>query len=185
MSFYYLMAQLPSPDALNADTAPPITWEAFEEICGRFLSEKAMETLRGLSLTPPREERPTGSALVDGWNRGEKALRLALGSVRSGSVRKSFDTLGESLQAPLVQTARTAVELGDPLQAEKFLYQHRLAFLQSLRPLDEFSEDAVYYYGLKLKLVERMRLFDEQRGRQAYRNIYDSILRGASQENVQ
>ena len=35
----------------------------------------------------------------------------------------------------------------------------------------------MFYYGLKLKLMARMRQFDAQAGREAYQSIYDSILR--------
>ena len=65
----------------------------------------------------------------------------------------------------------------NPMEAEQFLCSYRLAFLDTLRPMDPFSEDAVFYYGLKLKLMARMRRFDAQAGREAYQSIYDSILR--------
>jgi len=70
----------------------------------------------------------------------------------------------------------------DPLAAEKYLNRYRLEFLESIRPMDTFCDDAVFYYGLKLKLIVRMRTFDIQKGEDAYRNIYDSIISGAVQE---
>ena len=41
-----------------------------------------------------------------------------------------------------------------------------------------FSEDFVFYYGLKLKLISRLKQFDVEAGTSAYRNIYNSILGG-------
>ena len=45
-----------------------------------------------------------------------------------------------------------------------------------------FSEDAVYYYGLKLKLIARIRRFDTELGEAAYKNIYTSIMNGEELE---
>ncbi len=182
MSQYYLMSQLPSLDGLSDTAQLPLTVDAFREVCGRFLEERPLELLQKLSLTPPREPEQTGSPLVDDWNRQERALRIALATVRAGNLKKAFDVGGEVLSTPLVQTAQAALDTGDPLSAERYLNNYRMNYLESLRPLDGFCEDAVYYYGLKLMLMQRMRLFDEQRGKEAYRNIYDSILHGDDQE---
>ena len=77
-----------------------------------------------------------------------------------------------------MQTARTAVEMESPLDAEVFLNNFRLKFLEIIRPMDTFSEDSVFYYGLKLKLLLRIRGFDEEKGKLEYKNIYNSILNG-------
>ena len=63
--------------------------------------------------------------------------------------------------------------------------KYRLDFLETLRPMDSFSEDFVFYYGLKLRLLERIRKFDEESGETAYRNIYDSIMNGDRSEVIQ
>ncbi len=183
MNQYYLMSQLPSLDGLGDAAVLPVTEETFEEVCSRFLEGKPLETLRSLSLTPPREAEPTGSPLVDAWNARERALRIALGTVRAGNMHKAFDTSGEVMNGQLLQTARNAMEQPDPLAAERYLNDDRMNFLESIRPLDGFCDDAVYYYGLKLKLMQRMRLFDREKGQEAYRNIYDSILHGDDREN--
>ena len=68
------------------------------------------------------------------------------------------------------------MEIKNPLEAEKFLLQYRLRFLETIRPMDNFSEDFIFYYGLKLKLILRIRQFDTQVGEATYKNIYNSIL---------
>ena len=75
-----------------------------------------------------------------------------------------------------MQAARTAIDIESPMEAEKFLNRYRLDFLETLRPLDSFSEEFVFYFGLKLKLLLRIRQFDAERGESAYRNIYNSIM---------
>ena len=178
MAAYYLMAQLPSLDGLGENAPLPITEERFLELCGRFLGEKAGRALAGLTLEPPREPEPTGSAVVDGWNAGERGLRLALGKARAERMKKPFEA-GESGFSPeTLKAARAAAEMEDPMEAERYLLAFRLSLLESLRPMDAFSEEAAFYYALRLKLLARARRFDTVAGQAAYQSIYDSILHG-------
>ena len=178
MSMYYLMAQLPSLDGMGENAPPPITEERFEELCRRFLGRKAQRSLESLTLTPPRDFARSASPLINAWNAGERDLRLALGKARAERMKKTFDAGDADLPAGLLQTARTAAEMEDPMEAEKFLSRYRQDFLESLRPMDMFAEDAVFYYALKLKLLVRASRFDAAAGKAAYRNIYNSILNG-------
>ncbi len=182
MNQYYLISQLPSLDAVSESTPLPIAEERFNELCSRFLSKKALKALSDLTLLPPRVAERTGSSFIDAWNDGERNLRLALATVRAGKMKKVFDAENSSFSAQILQAARTATETDDPLEAERLLNRFRLEFLETLRPSDSFSEDYVFYYGLKLKLFLRMRSFDENRGREEYKKIYDSIMRGDGQE---
>ena len=103
-------------------------------------------------------------------------MRFALAKLRADKMNKSFETENNSLPMVLVQLARTAVDMDSPLEAEKFLNSYRLEFLETLRPMDTFSEDTVFYYWLKLKLLLRIRQFNADNGKAAYKNIYDSII---------
>ncbi|MCD8151300.1 MAG: hypothetical protein LUE92_17510 [Clostridiales bacterium] len=183
MSQYYLISTLPGLEPYDGKSPLPITEEAFRDTCSDFLNDKEMEILDGISLIPPRDAVPTGSELVDAWNYEERQLRLALAVVRAAHKGKSFPTDGEVISAPTLQVANTAVDLGDPLAAEEYLQGCRMETLDRLRPLDMFCEDAVYCYAIRLKLLSRMRLFDEERGHKSYQKIYHSILNGNSQEN--
>ncbi len=185
MAEYYLLAQLPSLDGIGENMLPPITQERFLELCNQFLSKKAQIEIQKLTLVPPKEDEKSASVLIQAWNAGERNLRLALAWARAEKMKKSFDTEKTSLPTELIRVANTAVEIQSPMEAEKFLDNHRLAFLETLRPMDAFSEDAVYYYGLKLKLILRMRQFNTEIGAHAYKNIYNSILYGDRLEAVQ
>ena len=184
MSLYYLMAQLPSLDGVNESTPLPITEERFYELCKRFLGKKAQNILNSLSLTPKRERNITSSPLVDKWNDGERELRFALAKVRANKLKKNFD-VDINVSTQILNVAKNAVEMEDPMSAERYLNDYRLDFLETLRPMDAFSEDMVFYYGLKLKLILRTRQFDEIKGQNAYRSIYNSIMRGDEQEAIQ
>lgn len=182
MAEYYLISQLPSLDGMGENTPPPITEERFSELCRRFLGKRAQADFEKITLLPPRNAEKTGSALIDAWNNYEQNLRLALAKVRAEKLKKSFDAGNAILSPELLQTARTATQIESPMEAEKFLNNIRLEFLESLRPMDNFSEDFVFYYGIKLKLILRIRQFDEISGEAAYKNIYNSIINGESLE---
>jgi len=90
----------------------------------------------------------------------------------------------ELLPNEFVKIASNAVEIDNPLEAEKFLTEYRLKFLESLRPMDCFSEDFIYYYYLRLKLLNRIRQFNEEEGEITYKNIYNSIINGNKTEAI-
>ncbi len=185
MAEYYLISQLPSLDAVSSNAPLPITEERFCELCGSFLKKKALREIESLTLAPPITPEKSGSALVEAWNTGERSLRLALCRARAEKMNKAFEPQGGTLPAELLRTAAAAVEAESPLEAELFLSRYRLSFLESLRPADAFSDDYLLYYGLKLKLLHRIRKFDAAQGETAYKNIYSSILNGDRLEDKQ
>ena len=100
-------------------------------------------------------------------------------------MKKQFDTEDRVLPVEYLKAAGTAIEIDNPMEAEKYLNRFRLEMLETLRPMDTFSEDYIFYYGLKLKLILRIRRFDEESGKEAYKNIYHSILNGDRLEAIQ
>ena len=185
MGAYYLIAQLPSLDQVDDHAPLPITEERFLELTERLLGKKAWERVQGLTLLPPRDAERTGNALIDAWNDGERRLRLALAKARADKLGKPFDAGEPALPRGLADIACAALEAKDPLEAERTLNAYRLGFLETLRPADAFSENFVFYYGLKLKLLARMKRFDTELGRSAYKNIYTSVLSNGGLEAAQ
>ena len=178
MAEYYLISQLPSLDGLSESSPIPITEERFTELCERFLAKKALNEFNKLTLVPQKTYEKSSSALIEAFNEGERNLRLALAKIRAAKLNKSFDFENMLLPIELIKVATTATEFESPLDAEIYLNNYRLSFLETLRPMDNFSLDFIYYYGLKLKLILRIRQFDKNIGETAYRNIYNSILNG-------
>ena len=184
MAEYYLISQLPSLDGIGENTPVPITEERFFELCNRFLGEKSRQKLKMLTLTPAKELENSGSKLIDKWNECERDLRLALGKVRAEKMKKPFDIGNRILPVMCVKAANAVMEISDPMEAEKLLNRFRLEMLDALRPIDGFSEDYIFYYGLKLKLILRIRRFDKLSGEEAYRNIYNSVISGDRVEAI-
>jgi len=185
MAEYYFISQLPSLDAAG-DTGPlPITTEGFDDLCARHLPGKALAVLRELTLLPPRSCENDRSGFVEAWNAAERGLRLALAKVRAEKMGKPFDTQNAVLSPEQLKFAADAIQLENPMEAEKYLTRCRLTLLEALRPIEPFALDYVFYYGIKLKLLQRIRSFDTAAGIAAYRNIYDSIVGGDTQEVAQ
>ena len=184
MAEYYLISQLPSLDGISDNVPMPITEERFTELCERFLGKKAQNELKKLSLVPSRSYEKSESALVEEWNNGERNLRFVLGKLRADKMKKQFNADETNASIELIQAVREAIEIENPMEAEKFLNQYRLKFLESLRPMDSFSEDFVFYYAIKLKLISRIKQFDTESGEAAYRNIYSSIMNGERLEVI-
>ncbi len=185
MAEYYLISQLPSLDGIGENAPIPITEERFLELCSRFLGKKAQQKIKELTLVPPLTSEKSSSTLIETWNECERNLRLALGKARAEKMKKPFDMGNRALPIELIKVASAAVEMESPLESENFLSRYRLEFLETLRPMDTFSEDFVFYYGLKLKLMLRTRQFDAKLGEAAYRNIYNSILNGDRLEAIE
>ncbi len=185
MSLYYLMSQLPSLDGLGEATPIPITEKSFYKLCGELLDKKLLKVLNSLTLIPPKDEEKTGFALVDSWNESERQLRLALAYIRAEKMKKPFETGVRNFPPEISTAAKTAAEMDNPLAAERYLSEFRQDALEKLRPMDSFSAEALFYYGLKLKLMLKIRQFDKDSGSTAYRNIYNSIMSGEMSEAVQ
>lgn len=178
MAEYYLISQLPSLDGISESTPLPISEERFTELCNRFLGKRLREAVKKLTLSPPKSFEGTGFAFIDSFNESERNLRFALGKARAEKMKKPFDTGNRILPTEYLKVANTATEMENPLEAEKYLNRFRLELLEALRPMDSFSGDYIFYYGLKLKLLLRIRQFDKKSGEEAYRNIYNSVLNG-------
>ena len=176
MAEYYLISQLPSLDALGVNAPLPITEERFAELCRTFLKERAQAVLERITLTPPKISESTGSPLIDSWNESERNLRFALGKIRAEKLKKPFDTENRVIPAEYIKAAEAAAGLESPMDAERALCEFRIELLENLRPMDNFSEEFIFYYGLKLKLLGRIRQFDAVAGKTAYGNIYNSII---------
>ncbi|MBQ9942298.1 MAG: DUF2764 family protein [Christensenellaceae bacterium] len=176
MAYYYLISQLPSLDGLGENMPMPISEERFGELCDRFAGKKVLAQINGLTLMPPEDAEASAGDFIEKWNGNERDLRLALASVRAAKLGKPYSLGERKLPAELVRLANTAVETDNPLEAEKLLSQHRLELLEAMRPMDNFSDDYLFYYGLKLKLILRMRKFDTDAGEAAYKSIYNSVL---------
>ena len=175
---YYLVSQLPA-FSINQSAPLPVTEEYFIDLCSRFMDKKAVKAIQNLSLEPPRQAEKTVYDVLDKWYDYERSLRIALSYLRAQKMKKDFidpTNLLSKVSSDIMQTARTAINFESPLEAEDYLNQERINYLSNVLPFDNFSDEAVIAYGLKLKLANRVKKFNEEAGMASYRKIYDRIL---------
>ncbi len=184
-SYYYLMAQLPT---IFETSAPAISYKDFYSIAERCLSADDLKTLSAISLIPPREgENGTGSAVVDSWNRYERALRFSLARARAARLKRDaqagnarldssfiLEAIAQSFEA--AAAAKAAAEMDSPLEAELFLDRARFAYVRDLGSGHFYDSEAVFAYALMLLIRERSSAFSAEAGRAEYMRIYNSIL---------
>jgi hypothetical protein len=177
------MAQLPS-FSIEKNTPLPITEKYVTDLCSRFLDKNTFSIFQSLSLEPPLDLIKTGSTLVDSWYTRERQLRLAIAQIRALKMKKKFTVSIDGMSPEVLQIARTATGFENPLDAEMYLAKARINSLESLRPLEEFSTDALFAYMLKLKLVIRLNKFNVDDGQNSYQKIYKTILGQSTGDNT-
>ena len=114
----------------------------FLELCSRFLNKKALNELNKTTLIPSKAHEKSSSDLIKKWNDGERNLRFALAKLRADKMNKNFNGIPQSFPIDILQVARNAMEFESPMEAEKFLNNWRLEFLETLRP-SAVSIDAI------------------------------------------
>ena len=175
---YYLVSQLPDISASGEKSTLPITESYYRNLCSRFLEHSQLNILNSMTLEAPRECVKTGSDFLDKWYDNERSLRFALYQIRAQKMKKDLPQIPFTIPGDIVQAARTALGMDSPLSAEQFLFEYRISVLNNLQPLDPFSTDYVYAYGIRLMLLERMKKFDRVKGTESYHKIYETILDG-------
>jgi hypothetical protein len=188
MGYYYLIAQLPY---LAYGQAAPMSSLAFKDLCKSTLSPADTALLDLCALDPdPGSGEPaygeapagTSSAFLDNWRRWERTLRLNLARYRTQRLKREGGTPVDPPDDPAdaAATAKAAVSMESPLEAEFFLDKSRWDAIEAFQGLDYFNRNTIYAYLLKLLLMERRSLFRIEEGLREYQGLYASVLAARS-----
>jgi hypothetical protein len=161
MNHYFLIASLP---LLAFDVKPPMSLDDFLKACEANLSEGDAAVMRDLL-----ETNGAGSdhPFALQWLDRETELRNAMARLRARNQKLSADAwLRPQAGAHVdLQTGVTeAFQAPDPLEREKALDLLRWRILDELAGLNPFSLEAVFSYGLKLRIVRRWADFNRDAG---------------------
>ena len=184
MGYYYLVAQLPS---LLYGQPAPMSSQAFRDLCQGALSAGDRVVLDLCTLDPDaplsagagygEASKPCPSAFVSNWRDWERALRLNLARYRAQRLKRegggAFDP--PEYPADAAAAAKTAAAMDSPLEAENFLGKARWDAIELFQGIDYFSNNTVFAYLLKLRLLERRALFKVEEGFAEYKRLYASI----------
>ena len=164
-SYIYLIASLPE---LRADGEMPLTYEEFLNLCEGNVSDEDMERLRNLTLNS--KEGP----LVKEWNNFYGMLTKEINYQRSLNLGKSYSTAYDK-DGIIAQVAASAIGAKNPLEAERILLEYEFENLDSLVGLHMFDDYVLFGYAIKLRLLERLTSFEQDKGKAEFQTLFDGI----------
>lgn len=164
----------------SPDQEPPVSSEEMLELCSRFMKEPEYEGLLS-STVDPVEDAPGLCGEYHSW---EKSLRNELVQLRAAAqgldeavyLREVEDVFGTGAVAAEAMAKQT------PLEAELFLDSSRWAYIDDLAIGHYFDIEFLRAYRLKLQLLERHAMFEEEKGFAAYRELYARVLDASGAE---
>jgi hypothetical protein len=171
--YYYLVASLP---LLFYDTEKFPSREAFLDTCRRHVTARHYRLLVSASTTDLKPSIPSCRTL-DLWREWEIALRNEL--VRLRAKNRGIEAEPYLVSSPPVMdaqaAAREAFDQESPLQAEDLLNRARWRYLEELAVGHYFDMDKILVYALHLQVLARKALFDEEKGKKMFEELYAEI----------
>jgi hypothetical protein len=145
------------------------------DLCKAKLSPEDVGLLDWCTLDP-REGGNINVPFIDSWRNWDRTLRLQLARFRKEKLKRE----GVAVEPPeypvdAVAAAKAAVNIESPLEAELFLDEARWRAIEAFQGIDYFSENVIYAYLLKLRLLERKALFKAEDGFYEYKTLYAAI----------
>jgi len=170
-NYYYTLASLKT---IKREEKPPVSEDYFLQFTKETIDAKSYQILLKCrwGLTGP-----TGFSFSDQILSWEKDLRLELAKARISKL--PFDNLPDSEDTSrdysLLEQVRTVMALESPLGAEKYLDQLRWNHLEKVGAHHYFDLEALIIYYLKLQLVLRQEKFQEELGKDTFKNEYAAL----------
>ena len=164
-SYYYLISSLPE---LSTNADMPITYSDFLTLCQSNVSEKDYEILENLTLSS--KEGP----LVREWAEFYGMLTRELGYQRSLNLGRTYSSVYDK-DAFISQAVASALSAKNPLEAERSLLEYEFQALDSLVGLHMFDDHVLFGYAIKLKLLERLSCFEQEKGKAEFQSLFNGI----------
>ena len=164
-SYHYLVASLPE---LRADGDMPLTYDEFLTCCQSNVSEETFELLKNLTLNS------TEGPLVSEWAKFYGMLSRELNYQRSLNLGKSYSSAFDK-DGFIAQVVSGAMSAKNPLEAERLLLEYEFENLDSLVGLHMFDDHVLFGYAIKLKLLERLNSFEQEKGNAEFQTLLGGI----------
>ena len=164
-SYYNLIASLPD---LRAEGDLPITYEGFLKYCETNVSDEVYEMLEKLSLSS------TEGPLVEEWSRVYGMIQKEMNYQRSMNLGKSYPSVYEK-DSGVSQVVAAALSAKNPLEAERLLLDYEFDNLDLLVGHHVFDDHVLFGYAIKLKLLERLKSFEQEKGKAEFDALFEGI----------
>jgi len=150
--YHYLVCSLPY---LELEKEAPITADIFLSECGKWLTVREMSVLMNTDVEDFEIKKDDPKIMRD-WKFFDLSLRGLLASARA--------SLKGSRQGKIPDEIKDVFDQPDPLMMEKRLAGKRWEYLDESGFGNYFDFNYLMLYLLKLRVIERLSLFDKDKG---------------------
>ena len=166
MNLVYLISSLP---ALDFNSAPPLSHEAFIQTCKDWLSEKECAAVEALLYSTPCEH-----PFVAAWMDKETILCNALVEIRAraAGVDASLHTrYAHGCDKKIQSDVEDAVQHHNPLEKERSIDNIRWENIEELQGPDPLSINSIFAYAVKLAIVSRWSKRSPESGQETFEEL--------------
>lgn len=171
--YYYLVAFLPS---LVFGEKAPHSSAAFLESCKEHLDPKSLSIVKEIILSERFEKRLHG--FLDAWIDWDESLKAAIAGLRAKRLavqeatfnRKIIKGKEEMIFSWLLSNLEKAP---NPLNAEIILAKTRWDKIDEMESGHFFDIERIMAHALKLRLMERLNSFENEKGMKRFGEIAD------------
>ena len=170
-SYYYLCSSLPS---LYVQEAMPITRRSFLDDCERIVSKTDFDIISNADIDgTSHSDHP----ILRVWDEFELGFRREMAQLRGARLGWSQDIHGQlrSYDQSFSEALRIAVNHESPYEAELIVAQQRWKYLDSLSTNHAFDLVMLIIYHLKLQILERLSVMNNELGEQEFDGVFSNI----------
>lgn len=152
--FYYLVASLPY---LSIDEDPKITMNDFLQEASKWLSDEEKKILVSL------EDNKSQTEVIAMWNSFFEEIQKE--AVLTRQSRRDNKNIKEGKYSERIFSQKT------PLEMEKQLERIKWEYIDSIEAKYNFDLNRLVCYCLKLKIIERIKKFNKEKGEIKFYNL--------------
>jgi len=163
-SYYYFISTLPS---LAFGDQPPMTSGDFLKNSREWISEADWQSLKA---TAEGFENPAKNDVEIQWGNWEETLLNALAVARAAKLGKdqaAYLNKSGSADSQMRSAVQEAVKEENQQKAEETIDKLKWSFLDEISATHSFDFNIALSYLLKLKILERWAVLDEEEGKEA------------------
>ena len=181
--FFYFISSLP---LLRFGEKVSFTYESFLLFSRTCLSETETEMLAGLQLYPSQSMAGALPVLKQ-WHEAETYLRNLLAAARARKLKKEgarWQQESDVFSATLIKRVDEIMTLPNAWEKEMSLDLIRWQKLEELNAGHFFDFTTVVLYGLRLLILEKHRLRDEEAGSRFAAELVEAGLQQAESQRI-
>lgn len=168
--YYYIIAQLPT---LYFDRESFLTTETFLREAKKWMRLREYRFLSSIDMFDTSLNK-RDSRMWREYKKRESLFRDDLAGWRR-SRREGKEIKKAGFPVSLVKE-------GNPLEVEKKLLKYRWEYIEELEKAHHFDLEFLILYFLKLQILQRLSLFEVEKGKERYQNVVTADYRAQGSE---